>query len=576
MQEKGISTITQLSYGYRPRRRRRVKRTAPRGIPPVRHDHKLKALAIKKAQTHVVGSPSLSIEGTPVFMDVEGMPDRDFYYLIGLRYEAQGVPVEHSFWADRPENECQHLAGMPVRPQRDRQPSDCALRRLRKPLPQAHEGAVEASAEDAEFARSAHRWVGKPSGQHLREIYFPTYSNSLKDIARWLGFEWTWPQASGNAAMLLRRCWELTFDDELQRELIMYNIEDCRAAAVVAEALARICGTSESGGETKLETVNVGSLEVGFQRTFGKFPSALPEFERINAAAYWDYQRSKVYVRTNKAIRRSIENELKPVKKVTVEKEYRRGQTCVPVPDAAHRNVGSGTCPTIIFDLKFTRRGIKRWAVRYRYNSYRCGACRAERTIFQSIQNMAKPPCLYRLSSDRDAPVSSKNSRTHRHRFQCVDYQVHGQRRKVRDGKKYEPTYRQILEQIRSGPLVHADETKGVVYGGGHYVWIFANLTSVAYVYSPSREASIWTRSWQALGRAGERFLWRIRRNALPAAEMPDPSDARYQRGRAQAPLQRGADFYRHAIRCAASGDRRNHRQIWPEEAKSWKAQAVG
>lgn len=57
--------------------------------------------------------------------------------------------------------------------------------------------------------------------------------------------------------------------------------------------------------------------------------------------------------------------------------------------------------------------------------------------------------------------------------------------------KKYEPTYRQILEQIATGPLVHADETKGVVYGGGHYVWIFANLTSVAYVYSASREASI-------------------------------------------------------------------------------------
>ncbi len=46
--------------------------------------------------------------------------------------------------------------------------------------------------------------------------------------------------------------------------------------------------------------MNVASLELGFQRTFGKFPSALPEFEKINAAAYWDYQRSKVYVRTDK------------------------------------------------------------------------------------------------------------------------------------------------------------------------------------------------------------------------------------------------------------------------------------
>jgi hypothetical protein len=56
--------------------------------------------------------------------------------------------------------------------------------------------------------------------------------------------------------------------------------------------------------------------------------------------------------------------------------------------------------------------------------------------------------------------------------------------------QKYEPIYRSILTQIANGPVVHADETKGVVYGGGHYVWIFANLRSVAYVYSPSRDAS--------------------------------------------------------------------------------------
>jgi hypothetical protein len=38
--------------------------------------------------------------------------------------------------------------------------------------------------------------------------------------------------------------------------------------------------------------------------------------------------------------------------------------------------------------------------------------------------------------------------------------------------QKYEPTYRAILAQLTDGAVVHADETKGVVYGGGHYVWI--------------------------------------------------------------------------------------------------------
>ena len=154
-------------------------------------------------------------------------------------------------------------------------------------------------------------------------IYFPTYSNSLKEIARWLGFKWTQPQASGSASVLFRRCWELTSDDRLRRELIVYNVEDCRAAAMVAEAIAVICGNSDSDGARKLEAVNVSSLEVGFQRTFGKFPSALPEFEKINAAAYWDYQRSKVYVRANKGLRRSVEKKAAAEKPLASTRAYR-------------------------------------------------------------------------------------------------------------------------------------------------------------------------------------------------------------------------------------------------------------
>ncbi|WP_162003596.1 IS66 family transposase [Microvirga tunisiensis] len=60
----------------------------------------------------------------------------------------------------------------------------------------------------------------------------------------------------------------------------------------------------------------------------------------------------------------------------------------------------------------------------------------------------------------------------------------------------YEATYRQILTQITQGPLVHADETKagvtkGAINGGGHYMWVFTNLTSVAYVHAETREAVI-------------------------------------------------------------------------------------
>jgi hypothetical protein len=84
--------------------------SANRAIPAARNDHQLKALAIKKNQIHVVGAPSLKFEGVPTFLDVEGMPDRNFYYLVGLRFERDGEHVERSFWADGFERMIPHLA----------------------------------------------------------------------------------------------------------------------------------------------------------------------------------------------------------------------------------------------------------------------------------------------------------------------------------------------------------------------------------------------------------------------------------------------------------------------------------
>jgi hypothetical protein len=36
--------------------------------------HSLKALTIREKKIHIVGSPQMKIEGTPVYLDVEGLP----------------------------------------------------------------------------------------------------------------------------------------------------------------------------------------------------------------------------------------------------------------------------------------------------------------------------------------------------------------------------------------------------------------------------------------------------------------------------------------------------------------------
>jgi predicted RecB family nuclease len=490
--EMGITNITQLSYRYRPRRQKRVKSTVAPSNPPLKHDHRLKALAIKKSQIHVVGSPALSVDGTPVFIDVESAPDRDFYYLIGLRYWAQGKAVERSFWADGPGDEFgiwRECLG--------------TLKEIDNPQ-LIHYGAYESrflkvmrerwkpASEDAAFVDLIIDRSTNLISSIYGKIYFPTYTNGLKEIARWLGFNWTCPHASGGAALLLRRSWELSGERELQRQLIAYNIEDCRAAELVANAVGRMCSDDDQNAACSLNAVNVSALEVGFQRTFGKFSSVLPDFEKINAAAYWDYQRSKVYVRTDKFVRQSVKKATKPIRKIVVDKETLVDDRPAVCPKCGSSKIWIAVrASNLIYDLKFTRRGIKRWAVRYQYNNFKCGICKAQMTPYTAESKYGDNLRAYIAYLLIEMRLSHERIRDHLAAvfdIPMLGTMVNAVKQQL--AQRYEPTYRAILTQIASGPVVHADETKGAVYGGGHYVWVFANFSSVAYVYSPSRDAS--------------------------------------------------------------------------------------
>jgi len=76
LRNKGIFTVKQLSCTFRARKK--SKRSNPR---TVKYFHSLKALAIREKRVYVAGKLELAITGTPVYIDVEGMPDRDSYYL---------------------------------------------------------------------------------------------------------------------------------------------------------------------------------------------------------------------------------------------------------------------------------------------------------------------------------------------------------------------------------------------------------------------------------------------------------------------------------------------------------------
>jgi predicted RecB family nuclease len=92
LNQKGIFTVNQLSHTFRPRRRPKLLIAKPE-----KYHHSLRALAIREKKIHVVGTLQLALPGALAFFDVEFLPDRDFYYLIGVRIESQGHSAIYSF-----------------------------------------------------------------------------------------------------------------------------------------------------------------------------------------------------------------------------------------------------------------------------------------------------------------------------------------------------------------------------------------------------------------------------------------------------------------------------------------------
>jgi predicted RecB family nuclease len=92
--DKGIFTVKQLSHLFKARRSRK------KGKRPVRHSLELQALAIRTGKIHFEHLPDPPRGPVELVVDLEGVPDRDSYYLAGLLV-CRGSEAEYlSFWAD--------------------------------------------------------------------------------------------------------------------------------------------------------------------------------------------------------------------------------------------------------------------------------------------------------------------------------------------------------------------------------------------------------------------------------------------------------------------------------------------
>jgi predicted RecB family nuclease len=479
---KGIFTVTQLSHTFRPRRRRREARGKQE-----KHHHSLKALAIRENKIHAVGIPDLKLKGTPVFLDVEGLPDRDFYYLIGISVQAAEGNVQHSFWADDAIGEkliWNDFLGV--------------LSKIKDPH-LIHYGSYETS-----FLKRMCQRHGGPEGSHAAtafdratnllsfiyaQIYFPTYSNGLKEISGYLGFQWSGSPSSGLETIVCRHQWEATRDPEAKQALIDYNRQDCEALELVANRLIDLHRT----GPQK-EVVRTSEMKWESPYRFGRIAFALPEMEAINKAAYWDYQRERVYVKSGKkGPRCSVPAPMrqdKPKPNTTI--GYQAASHC---PACKSEKIYShGTRSKTVIDLRFMKYGIKRWVVRYMIHRQRCQSCG---TIFRS-SDLRWTAAKY--GWDLIAYAMYQNIELHLPQL-SIDSSMsklfglplpRGWTNKMKSSaaQLYAITHDRLVKKLCSGHLLHVDETSISVRGFSGYVWALTSMEEVAYFFTPTREGN--------------------------------------------------------------------------------------
>ena len=102
---------------------------------------------------------------------------------------------------------------------------------------------------DSVFVKKMQNQFGNLNGTQMNEklvntlsllygkVYFPTYSNGLKEIGAFLGFHWSDAKASGIQSINWRLQWEEHLGEEFKDRILEYNHEDCEALALLVTHL---------------------------------------------------------------------------------------------------------------------------------------------------------------------------------------------------------------------------------------------------------------------------------------------------------------------------------------------------
>ena len=315
-----------------------------------------------------------------MYLDIEGLSDSESYDLIGALVVSGGTETFHSFWADQKSGEPIIFAQL-VEAIRDLPELQVlhygkyervALLRMKARLPECLRPTIDTLLE---------RMTNVLSVIHPH-VYFPTYSNSLKDIGRFLGFERAHENATGLQSIVWRKSWQAnTAASDTKAQLLQYNHDGCCTLKRIFEFIRYLATPDFSGGavsQIPFKTAQAEDLRKDRPRwdMFRPREYASEDFKKVAQSAYFDYQRERVYVRThphfkvvNKKHRKftRVSSRINKVESI----ESQRCPECQSKKIEKRKQMSHD-----LIDLKFFKIGMKKWITRVVSWRYRCRKCK--------------------------------------------------------------------------------------------------------------------------------------------------------------------------------------------------------
>ncbi|HTS05270.1 MAG TPA: TM0106 family RecB-like putative nuclease [Candidatus Eisenbacteria bacterium] len=368
---KGIFTVNQLSCTFRPRKSPKwAKNLArPRYLA-------LQALAIRENTVYVHGQPELPRSKTQVYLDIEGSPHRESYYLIGALVVCGQTETYHSFWADQKSDEPSIFVQFAetIRDLPDAhifhygKYERVALLRMKEQLPDQLQPTIDVLLERATNVLS----VIHP------HVYFPTFSNSLKDVGRFLGFDRADERATGLDCIVWRNSWQVNQIPDIKTRLLRYNKDDCYALRRIVEFIKGLAAADSSNAiASQIPFKNAQTEDRTKDRPhwdmFRPREYASEDFKKVAKCAYFDYQREKVFVRTHEHFKvvNKRDPKLRRLSSRVNKVESIESQRC---PHCQSRKIEKGKqFSHDVIDLKYFRHGVKKWITRvvsWRYSLF--------------------------------------------------------------------------------------------------------------------------------------------------------------------------------------------------------------